>query len=65
MVLLICRIEEAFYKKALQYYSSQIQTVKSHKEMLNKQLHQLLLIRHQFKVAFYTEMKQDTHGALK
>lgn len=65
MVLLICRIEEAFYKKALQYYSSQIQTVKSHKEMLSKQLHQLLLIRHQFKVAFYTEMKQDAHAALK
>ena len=65
MVVLLCRIEEAFYKKALQYYSSQIQTVRSHKEMLSKQLHHLLLIRHQFKIAFYTEMKQDTYGALK
>jgi len=59
------RIEEAFYKKAVQYYSNQIQTVKAHKEQLNKQLHQLLLVRHQFKISFYTELKQDPLSALK
>lgn len=29
-----CRIEEAFYKKAIQYYSNKIHTVRAHKVMI-------------------------------
>ncbi|XP_034257272.1 trafficking protein particle complex subunit 11 isoform X3 [Pantherophis guttatus] len=39
--------------------------VKSHKEYLNKTTHQLLFVRHQFKIAFFNELKQDTLNALK
>lgn len=61
----ITRLEEAFYERAIQYYNGQIHKVKGHKELLNKQSHQLLHARHQFKVAFYTELKQDPATALK
>uniref|UniRef100_A0A1I8F326 Foie-gras_1 domain-containing protein n=1 Tax=Macrostomum lignano TaxID=282301 RepID=A0A1I8F326_9PLAT len=39
--------------------------VKSHRDNLNKISHQLLFVRHQFKVAFYNELKQDQAAALK
>ncbi len=34
-------------------------------DLLNKQSHLLLHIRHQFKIAFFTEMRQDPHTALR
>jgi hypothetical protein len=62
----IIRLEDAFYKKSLQYYSHEISKIKTHKEIVTKASpsHPLLL-RHQFKIAFYTEMKEEPANALK
>ncbi|KAI1238359.1 Trafficking protein particle complex subunit 11, partial [Lamprotornis superbus] len=59
------RLENAFYEHAQTYYYTEIRRVKSHKEFLNKTTHQLLFVRHQFKIAFFSELKQDTQNALK
>nr|XP_061835586.1 trafficking protein particle complex subunit 11-like [Nerophis lumbriciformis] len=59
------RLENAFYEHAQTYYYNEIRRVKSHKEFLNKTTHQLLFVRHQFKIAFFSELKQDTQNALK
>jgi len=59
------RLENAFYELAQSYYHSEARRVKAHKEFLNKTTHQLLFVRHQFKIAFYNELKQDTHTGLK
>ncbi|XP_068596218.1 trafficking protein particle complex subunit 11 [Brachionichthys hirsutus] len=61
----IIRLENAFYEHAQTYYYTEIRRVKSHKEFLNKTTHQLLFVRHQFKIAFFSELKQDTQNALK
>ncbi|PWA32492.1 hypothetical protein CCH79_00016673 [Gambusia affinis] len=61
----IIRLENAFYEHAQTYYYTEIRRVKSHKEFLNKTTHQLLFVRHQFKMAFLSELKQDTQNALK
>ncbi|KAF6730704.1 Trafficking protein particle complex subunit 11 [Oryzias melastigma] len=57
--------QNAFYEHAQTYYYTEIRRVKSHKEFLNKTTHQLLFVRHQFKIAFFSELKQDTQNALK
>lgn len=59
------RLENAFYEQAQSYYHTEARRVKAHKEFLNKTTHQLLYVRHQFKIAFYNELKQDTHTAIK
>lgn len=59
------RLENAFYELSQAYYHGEARKVKSHKDFLNKTTHQLLFVRHQFKVAFFSEMKQDTHTAIK
>ncbi|XP_025086483.1 trafficking protein particle complex subunit 11-like isoform X1 [Pomacea canaliculata] len=59
------RLENAFYELAQSYYHTEARKVKSHKDFLNKTTHQLLFVRHQFKTAFFNELKQDTHTALK
>ncbi|XP_044153344.1 LOW QUALITY PROTEIN: trafficking protein particle complex subunit 11 [Bufo gargarizans] len=61
----IIRLENAFYEHAQTYYYSEIRRIKSHKEFLNKTTHQLLFVRHQFKIGFFSELKQDTQNALK
>uniref|UniRef100_A0A4W3JQ34 Trafficking protein particle complex subunit 11 n=1 Tax=Callorhinchus milii TaxID=7868 RepID=A0A4W3JQ34_CALMI len=61
----IIRLENAFYEHTQTYYYTEIRRVKSHKEFLNKTTHQLLFVRHQFKTAFFSELKQDTQNALK
>ncbi|ELT94290.1 hypothetical protein CAPTEDRAFT_179073 [Capitella teleta] len=59
------RLENAFYELSQSYYHTEARRVKSHKEFLNKTTHQLLYVRHQFKIAFFNELKQDSHTALK
>lgn len=59
------RLENAFYELAQNYYQNQIKVVKSHREHLNKTTHQLLFVRHQFKIAFYSELKHDAPSAVK
>ncbi|CAB4031724.1 trafficking particle complex subunit 11-like, partial [Paramuricea clavata] len=59
------RLENAFHELAQNYYQGEAKRVKSHKEFLNKSLHQQFFVRHQFKIAFFSEMRQDSHSALK
>ncbi|XP_072035114.1 trafficking protein particle complex subunit 11-like [Amphiura filiformis] len=59
------RLENAFYELAQGYYHTEARRVKAHKEFLNRTTHQLLFVRHAFKIAFFNELKQDTHLALK
>ena len=61
----IIRLENAFYELAQTYYHTESRRVKAHKEFLNKTTHQLLFPRHQFKIAFFSEMMQDFELALK
>eukprot|EP00794_Sanderia_malayensis_P013921 gene13921-15373_t len=61
----VIRLENAFYEISQAYYTNEIRRVKSHREFLNKSQHQLLYVRHQFKIAFFSELKQDVNGALK
>lgn len=59
------RLENAFYDLAQIYYQSEIKHIKSHREHLNKNNHQYLIVRHQFKMGFLNELKQDTHTSHK
>nr|CAH8826228.1 unnamed protein product [Trichobilharzia regenti] len=61
----ITRLEDEFRDMAANYYHNQAKKVKSHKDSLNKASHQLLFVRHEFKIAFYCELKQDPGLALK
>lgn len=59
------RIEQTFNEHSQNYYMNEIRSVKKHKETLNNITHQLLHIRHQFKVGFFSELKQDLPSAVK
>ncbi|VEN53813.1 unnamed protein product [Callosobruchus maculatus] len=59
------RLENAFYEFAQTYYHNEAKIIKSHKEHLNKNTHQYLYVRHQFKLGFLNELKQDIHTAYK
>ncbi len=59
------RLEQTFIESSQNYYMNEIRCVKKHKETLNNITHQLLQIRHQFKVGFFSELKQDIPSALK
>ncbi|RWS07700.1 hypothetical protein B4U79_13175 [Dinothrombium tinctorium] len=61
----IQRMEVAFLEMAKSYYQNEIKTIKAHKEQLNKTTHQLLFVRHQFKIAFFNEIKQDYQVSIK
>ncbi|KAK4473809.1 hypothetical protein MN116_003143 [Schistosoma mekongi] len=61
----ITRLEDEFRDMAANYYHNQARKVKAHKDSLNKASHQLLFVRHEFKIAFYGELKQDPGLALK
>ncbi|GAB6030246.1 Trafficking protein particle complex subunit 11, variant 2 [Chamberlinius hualienensis] len=61
----VLRLENAFFELAQNYYLQQAKQVKSHKELLNKTTHQLLFVRHQFKMGFYSELKCDSPTALR
>lgn len=59
------RLENAFYELAQSYYHGEARKVKAHRDFLNKTTHQLLFVRHQYKIAFFSELKQDSHTSLK
>ncbi|XP_042908520.1 trafficking protein particle complex subunit 11 [Parasteatoda tepidariorum] len=59
------RLQNAFYELAQTYYHHESRRIKNHKDHLNKTTHQLLFVRHQFKIAFLTELKQDIAMSLK
>lgn len=47
------------------YYTQESRLIRAHKDQLNKTTHGLLFVRHQFKLAFFSELKQETANALK
>ncbi|XP_015120848.1 trafficking protein particle complex subunit 11 [Diachasma alloeum] len=53
------RLESAFYDLAQNFYHHHHRTVKSHKDQLTKTSHQYLFVRHQFKIAFLNELRQE------
>ncbi|KAF7270948.1 hypothetical protein GWI33_016126 [Rhynchophorus ferrugineus] len=59
------RLESAFFEFCQNYYQSLIKNIKQHKEHLNKSSHQYLYVRHQFKMAFLSELRQDIQSAHK
>lgn len=59
------RLEQTFIESSQNYYTNEIRRVKKHKETLNNITHQLLHIRHQIKVAFFSELRQDIPSAVK
>ncbi|XP_001606110.2 trafficking protein particle complex subunit 11 [Nasonia vitripennis] len=59
------RLEHVLYDLAQSFYHQEYRIVKSHREQLNKTAHQYLFVRHQFKMAFLNELKQDQNTAYK
>ncbi|KAG7196538.1 hypothetical protein KM043_018560 [Ampulex compressa] len=61
----ISRLESALYDLAQSFYHQEYRIIKNHRDQLNKTMHQYLYVRHQFKMAFLNELKQDQHTAQK
>lgn len=61
----IVRLENAFYDIAQNYYHHETKNIKQHRDHLNKTTHQYLFVRHQFKLGFLNELKQDLSTAHK
>ncbi|CAK1553132.1 unnamed protein product [Leptosia nina] len=61
----IIRLENDFYHIAQNYYHHETKNIKQHRDHLNKTTHQYLFVRHQFKLGFLNEMKQDFSTAHK
>jgi len=59
------RMETALYELSKAYYQHECKLIKGHRDQLNKTTHQLLYVRHQFKIALFSELKQDPSTALK
>ncbi|KAK2581512.1 hypothetical protein KPH14_005173 [Odynerus spinipes] len=55
----ISRLESAFYQLAQNFYHHEYRIIRSHRDQLNKVVHQYLFVRHQFKMGFLNELKQD------
>uniref|UniRef100_A0A1B0DDN4 Trafficking protein particle complex subunit 11 domain-containing protein n=1 Tax=Phlebotomus papatasi TaxID=29031 RepID=A0A1B0DDN4_PHLPP len=60
----ILRLESAFLDVAQSYYTQIIKQIKMHRDQLSA-THQVLKIRHQFKLGFMSEMLHDFTTALK
>lgn len=61
----IIRLENAFYDIAQNYYHHETKNIKQHRDHLNKTTHHYLFVRHQFKLGFLNELKQDFSTAHK
>ncbi|XP_014211822.1 trafficking protein particle complex subunit 11 isoform X2 [Copidosoma floridanum] len=61
----IYRLEQALYDLAQNFYHQEYKIVKSHREQLNKTAHQYLFVRHQFKMAYMNELRQEQNTAHK
>uniref|UniRef100_A0A6B2EBJ4 Trafficking protein particle complex subunit 11 n=1 Tax=Phlebotomus kandelakii TaxID=1109342 RepID=A0A6B2EBJ4_9DIPT len=60
----ILRLESAFLDVAQSYYTQIIKQIKMHRDQLSAN-HQVLKVRHQFKLGFMSEMLHDFTTALK
>ncbi|XP_062523062.1 trafficking protein particle complex subunit 11-like [Corticium candelabrum] len=61
----IMRLETEFYELCQQYYQGECRLIKNRRELLHRPTQLFLFVRHQFKIAFYSEMRQDTAFALR
>ncbi|XP_058808677.1 trafficking protein particle complex subunit 11 [Phymastichus coffea] len=61
----VFRLEHVLYELAQSFYHQEYRIVKSHRDQLNKTAHQYLFVRHQFKMAFFNELRQDQNAAYK
>lgn len=59
------RLETALSEIAWSFYLSEAKTVRGHKDFLNKTNHQLLFVRHQFKLGYLNELRNDPQTAIK
>ena len=59
------RLEEGFAEVSKLYYQNASKLIRNYRDSLNRTTHSLLFVRHQFKLGFYSEIKQDPGGALK
>lgn len=62
------RLESALFDLAQNFYHHEYRIVKGHKDQLNKTQkcsHKHLCVRHQFKMAYLNELKQDHNLAQK
>jgi len=55
----ILRLESAFYELCQSSYHLSSKAVRGHRDQLNRTNHGYLFVRHQFKMGFYHELKQD------
>ena len=58
-------METAFLELSSAYYQQEMKNIRTNREQLNKTNHGLLFVRYQFKLGFFSEMKQDSQGAVK
>lgn len=61
----VVRLENAFYDISQNYYHHESKNIKQHRDHLNKTTHQYLFVRHQFKLGYLNELKQDLSTAHK
>ncbi len=59
------KLEDRLYEMCCDHYRTQSKRVKKLKDKLNKNTQSKLLVRHQFKVAFFAELAGDSVSALK
>lgn len=59
------RLETALSEIAWSFYLGEIKGVRAHRDFLNKTNHSLLFVRHQFKLGFLNEMRNDRQTAIK
>ncbi|XP_055625411.1 trafficking protein particle complex subunit 11 isoform X2 [Toxorhynchites rutilus septentrionalis] len=60
----IMRLQSAFLELAQSYYAQMMKQIRLHREQLTDS-HQILKIRHQFKLGFISELKLDQSNALR
>ncbi|OQR70476.1 trafficking protein particle complex subunit 11-like, partial [Tropilaelaps mercedesae] len=61
----IMRLETAIMEQAKGYYSAEYRRMAGQNQLVTKGTHQLLCIRHHFKMATFQELKQDAAVAIK
>lgn len=59
------RLENALSEIAWMFYQGEAKGVRGHRDFLNKTNHTLLFVRHQFKLGFLNELRNDAQAAIK
>lgn len=65
IMVYILKLERVFMELSEQYYAKLVKSIKAKRDTLNKEVQPLLMLRHQFKISFFSEMKQDLPTALR